>query len=764
MADENNTGWKIYRPEWYNDRVMETYISAPIVDKQGDMVPTETIKDAMDFYMRYGVYSYRHEEMPIGLPLAYKVKDGKVKIRIGIHNKIAMHDKVWKEIKDFGPSGASSIRGEATNQEKVCESENDCHTRINELSLWSVSWVGDNPANPEAKVTDVSMAKSNSVQVTLDEVEAMVEKIIERKNGKYCLYAKKDRKLLGCHDTKEGAIRQERAIQARRYSKSDVLGEILTKIEKYKIPSGVKKEAKYGRELRKKHGYGGGNVTKTINRHLIDKDYVNYKMAMSIHKYYRRHENVDPQGKNFNNKKRPSKGYIMWKMMGGDAGHSWSKGLQDKVKAAPCWSGFEMVGFKNEGGKRVPNCVPVSKSRHPQTPAKPSERRRGSDKNPKGSAGGQRGGIKLSEANIKTLKNYIKEHNEKVGDAKGKKANLGALKAVFRRGAGAYSTSHRPSVQSRDQWALGRVKAFLRLLSSGKPSNPKYTTDYDLLPAEHPKSTKKSKEETVKVDPPKGYHWMQTREGPVLMEGDYEPHEGAVEAFPFTVLETHEDERIIKAEYQGRKVELNKPRRLSGENKKFGVYVKNDKGNVVQVKFGDPNMDIKRDDPEKRRQFRARHNCDNPGPKHKARYWSCKMWSSKNVSDITKAECPCVIKTERLQKTNEHLDDIMRMIKFGLVISKDKDDDKKVPPPSAGQNPPKAWFENCRMAARRISNDKDPFGGPRGTIRDNKAWCSELWYNPGKFSQTYNKPDGSKGRTDGYKLRRMVGDASWRPD
>ena len=54
----------------------------------------------MDFYMRYGVYSYRHEEMPIGLPLAYKIKDGKVKIRVGIHNKIKMHDKVWKEIGD----------------------------------------------------------------------------------------------------------------------------------------------------------------------------------------------------------------------------------------------------------------------------------------------------------------------------------------------------------------------------------------------------------------------------------------------------------------------------------------------------------------------------------------------------------------------------------------------------------------------------------------------------------------------------------------
>jgi len=578
VADEKNTGWKIYRPEWYNDRVMETYISAPIVDKQGDMVPTDTIKEAMDFYMRYGVYSYRHEEMPIGLPLAYKVKNGKVKIRIGIHNKIAMHDKVWKEIKDYGPSGASSIRGEATNQEKVCFSENDCHNRINELSLWSVSWVGDNPANPEAKVTDVAMAKSNSVQVTLDEVEGMIEKIIERKGSKYCLYAKKNRKLLGCHDTKEGAIRQERAIQARRYSKSDILGEILTKIEKYKIPKGVKKEAKYGRELRAEFGYGGGKVTKAINRHLIDKQFVTYSMAMKIHKYYRRHEKVDPQGKNFDNKKRPSKGFIMWKMMGGDAGHSWSKSLEDKAKQEnPCEAGYEMIGTKFMGGKKVPNCVPIE-----------------------------------------------------------------------------------------------------------------------------------------------------------------------------------------KAEYQGRKVELNKPRRLSGDKKKFGVYVKNDKGNVVQVKFGDPNMDIKRDDPEKRRQFRARHNCDNPGPKHKARYWSCKMWSTKNVSDITKAECPCTIKTERLQKSNDYLDDIMRMIKFGTFIQKKPDNDK---PEGGAKQPPGGWMANCKLSARKLSGfTGDKFTGARAIIRNEAAWCAELWRNPGKFSKPYKKPDGTGGMTSGTKLRDAVGRANFDPN
>ena len=81
---------------------------------------------------------------------------------------------------------------------------------------------------------------------------------------------------------------------------------------------------------------------------------------------------------------------------------------------------------------------------------------------------------------------------------------------------------------------------------------------------------------------------------------------------------------------------LNKPFRTSGGPKKFSVYVKNEKGNVVKVNFGDPNMEIKRDDPARRKSFRARHNCDNPGPKTKAKYWSCKMWSKKSVTKVTK--------------------------------------------------------------------------------------------------------------------------------
>jgi hypothetical protein len=87
------------------------------------------------------------------------------------------------------------------------------------------------------------------------------------------------------------------------------------------------------------------------------------------------------------------------------------------------------------------------------------------------------------------------------------------------------------------------------------------------------------------------------------------------------------------------KAPLNKPFRLpSGSKKKFGVYVKNDKGNVVKVTFGDPNMSIKRDNPERRKAYRSRHGCDNPGPKWKANYWSCKMWSAKPVSKITANE------------------------------------------------------------------------------------------------------------------------------
>jgi len=88
---------------------------------------------------------------------------------------------------------------------------------------------------------------------------------------------------------------------------------------------------------------------------------------------------------------------------------------------------------------------------------------------------------------------------------------------------------------------------------------------------------------------------------------------------------------LFEAEYQGRTVKLNKP--MQGDTKKFKVYVKNPKGNVVKVNFGHggtsakgKTMKIRKSNPKARKSFRARHNCENPGPKHKARYWSCRKW------------------------------------------------------------------------------------------------------------------------------------------
>lgn len=82
---------------------------------------------------------------------------------------------------------------------------------------------------------------------------------------------------------------------------------------------------------------------------------------------------------------------------------------------------------------------------------------------------------------------------------------------------------------------------------------------------------------------------------------------------------------LQEAEYQGRKVPLGKP--MAGDVAKFKVYVKNNKGNVVKVNFGQKGVKIKKNNPKRRKSFRARHHCDtNPGPRWKARYWSCRKW------------------------------------------------------------------------------------------------------------------------------------------
>jgi hypothetical protein len=104
-----------------------------------------------------------------------------------------------------------------------------------------------------------------------------------------------------------------------------------------------------------------------------------------------------------------------------------------------------------------------------------------------------------------------------------------------------------------------------------------------------------------------------------------ELHEG--EFCPRCLYEYILDHRntLEEAEYKGHQVPLGKP--MAGDTKKFKVYVKNKKGNIVKVNFGQKGVRIKKSNPKRRKSFRARHHCDtNPGPRWKARYWSCKKW------------------------------------------------------------------------------------------------------------------------------------------
>jgi hypothetical protein len=138
---------------------------------------------------------------------------------------------------------------------------------------------------------------------------------------------------------------------------------------------------------------------------------------------------------------------------------------------------------------------------------------------------------------------------------------------------------------------------------------------------------------------------------------EYKKHRGHIAEFSADIKTVQDlvkralDKRAAPiTEEDGEEKTLNKPFRTPGEKKKFAVYVKNDSGNTVMVRFGDPNMEIKRDDPNRLKAFRSRHSCDDsPGPKWKARYWSCQMWrADKGVSEI-------ISEAEKNEPTNPEL-------------------------------------------------------------------------------------------------------------
>ena len=279
-----------------------------------------------------------------------------------------------------------------------------------------------------------------------------------------------------------------------------------------------------------------------------------------------------------------------------------------------------------------------------QTPAKPEDRLKGSPKNEPDSAGTKpdakekaektlnrkdekktvKASITFSEKVTTALKKKVEQHNEKHS----RKVSLSQLKKVYRRGAGAFSSSSRPG-KSRGQWAMARVNTFLRMMAGGKVKDSYRAADQDVAKASSVDVKTLSQKSIAPVDFEEyeliiaASDLVKSNISLAEMDEDYES----------------EDEEEYNEMSEAEKKTLNKPFRLpSGSKKKFGVYVKNEKGNVVMVKFGDPNMEIKRDNPARRKNFRARHNCDNPGPIWKARYWACRFWSKRSVSSLLSEE------------------------------------------------------------------------------------------------------------------------------
>ena len=274
------------------------------------------------------------------------------------------------------------------------------------------------------------------------------------------------------------------------------------------------------------------------------------------------------------------------------------------------------------------------------------------------------------------LKNKMEAHNKKSKH----KVTMRMLEAVYDRGVGAYRTnpaSVRPNVKSPEQWAMARVNSFLRIVSGSKAANH----DKDLLPSSHPSSSKKkmmkaqyandvfttemeARSRSMDMGCGGAIHVHEVDGQAVYMPcGSHEEYldyyrtedeqedtsVDRLEALRVIVQEIMKEE-FAKAEYQGEKVTLNKPRRIQGGNKKFEVFVM-DGSKVKRVTFGDPNMEIRRDNPKARANFRSRHSCDTATDKTSARYWSCRMWEGgTSVSELTKNVEGQILKTDEEQR------------------------------------------------------------------------------------------------------------------
>jgi len=229
----------------------------------------------------------------------------------------------------------------------------------------------------------------------------------------------------------------------------------------------------------------------------------------------------------------------------------------------PCWKGYEMVGTKKKDGREVPNCVPVKENVVSETTGREAKEI--------ARLTGTRDSIVQKfiddfNLNAKNLFNFIAKGKEKV----------------------------------RKDFATAM---------SGRPGN-RYQGDFVGMFGED-----------INSDDDVNNGLVEPEEYDVEDE-DMEDFISFMRNYDKSLNEGCQCLR--EAEYQGREVKLGKP--MQGDVKKFKVYVKNPAGNVVKVNFGQKGMKIRKSNPAARKSFRARMNCDSPGPRHKANYWSCRKW------------------------------------------------------------------------------------------------------------------------------------------
>jgi hypothetical protein len=389
-------------------------------------------------------------------------------------------ENTWQKILDGTLRGFSIggnvVRAEKKKSEKLGRYINEIvNYKLGELS------VVDNPCNPAGM-----FAMIKSIDGQLEYVAEDMQDVYYCEEDAYasiggdsvCVYCEEEMLVIGKSQEYDEII-VNKLYEAIIDSFQKALSDINT------VPTdAMAAEARRGLEWRKEFNRGGTPVGVARARDIMNKDTLSISTVRRMHSFFSRHE-VDKQGKGFTpGDGYPSAGRIAWALWGGDPGQTWARAITNRIKAMEKGVGTDVHGMSVDGPSEIVSDIN-------KAPAPPSDRIRGSESNEPGSASGRSGGIEVSSATEQTLRNKVKEHNDKMSEGRPEwtRVTLGQLKAVYRRGAGAFSTSHRPGM-NRNQWAIARVNAFLYLSRTGRPENAKYITDYDLLDSDHPKSSK----------------------------------------------------------------------------------------------------------------------------------------------------------------------------------------------------------------------------------------------------------------------------------